>query len=457
VQYQSTRNNKIKESFTNVLFQGLSKDGGLYMPILWPRISLDKLKNKSYEEIAFLIINPFTDKNLSEERLRKVIDKTYKCFDHDKIAPLVNLEKNKYVLELFYGPTLAFKDYAMQFLGNLFSDLLQHSEKNITVIGATSGDTGSAAINAFKAKKNVKVFILHPHDRVSEVQRRQMTTAQEQNIHNLAIRGTFDDCQKIIKQLFLNKDLQLKTSLTAVNSINWARLIAQVVYYFWAYAQLKKENIDLNFIVPTGNFGNVFSARIAKYMGLPIKNLHVATNENDILFHSINEGKMIIKEVTKTYSPSMDIQISSNFERQLFESSNRNSNTVNEIMNNFYENGNFTLQKNIIEDMQTIYNAHSVTNLQTLETIQYFKKKYNYLSDPHTATGLSVLDKIKNNNINIALGCAHPSKFGAVIKKATGEIIKLPPSLENIFDKSEKMIILENNFHNIKKYILENL
>ena len=282
-----------------------------------------------------------------------------------------------------------------------------------------------------------------------------MTTVAEKNIHNIALKGTFDDCQKIVKQLFLDSGLQSKTSLTAVNSINWARIIAQTVYYFWAYIQLGKEKV--NFIVPSGNFGNIFSARVAKYMGLPIDRLHIVTNENDILHRTISEGKMKIDIVKKTYSPSMDIQISSNFERQLFESTNRDSDLIKKTMQSFLETGEHILTNSIVEDMKLIYNTHTVSNLQTLETIRKFKEKFNYLADPHTATGLSVLDKMDNENSTIGLACAHPAKFGEAIKEATGNLPNFPSELKNIFDKEEKIIILNNNIQDIKNHIINNI
>ena len=452
--YLSTRNNQLKESFLNVLFQGLSKDGGLFLPSSWPSISIENLKGNNYQEVAHAVIRSFVQEDISDDDLRLIINKTYKNFDHENIAPLVNIEKNKYILELFYGPTFAFKDYALQFLGHLFSHVLQISNRKITVLGATSGDTGSAAIDAFKGKDDIQVFILHPYNKISEVQRRQMTTVVEKNIHNIALKGTFDDCQKIVKQLFVDNELQSKTSLTAVNSINWARLIAQTVYYFWAYIQLNLEKV--NFIVPSGNFGNIFSARIAKYMDLPIDHLHIVTNENDILHRTINEGKMKINVVKQTHSPSMDIQISSNFERQLFESANRDSDLVNKTMQSFLETGEHILSDSILEDMQLIYHTHSVSNLQTLETIRKFKEKFNYLADPHTATGLYVLDKMNNENPTISLACAHPAKFGDAIKEATGNAPNFPLELEDIFDKEEKIIVLNNNIQDIKNYIINN-
>ena len=455
MQYLSTRNNKLKESFLNILFQGLSKEGGLFLPSVWPSISIEEIKDKNYQEIACDVINPFIQDDISENDLRLIINKTYQNFNHKSVAPLINIEKNKYILELFYGPTFAFKDYALQFLGNLFSHVLQNTNKKITVLGATSGDTGSAAINAFKGKDDVQVFILHPYQKVSEVQRRQMTTVAEKNIHNIALKGTFDDCQKIVKQLFLDSGLQSKTSLTAVNSINWARIIAQTVYYFWAYIQLGKEKV--NFIVPSGNFGNIFSARVAKYMGLPIDCLHIVTNENDILHRTISEGKMKIDIVKKTYSPSMDIQISSNFERQLFESANRDSDLIKKTMQSFLETGEHILSNSIVADMKLIYNTHTVSNLQTLKTIRKFKEKFNYLADPHTATGLNVLDKMNNENSTIGLACAHPAKFGEAIKEATGNLPNFPSELKNIFDKEEKMVILNNNIQDIKNHINNNI
>ena len=411
--YLSTRNNKLEESFLNILFQGLSKEGGLFLPFTWPSISIENLRGKNYQEIAHAVISPFVQEDISNEDLYLIVNKTYKNFNHKNIAPLVNIEKNKYILELFYGPTLAFKDYALQFLGNLFSHVLRNSNRKITVLGATSGDTGSAAINAFKGKNDIQVFILHPYQMVSEVQRRQMTTVEEKNVHNIAVKGTFDDCQKIVKKLFLDNELQLKTSLTAVNSINWARLIAQAVYYFWAYIQLNQEKV--NFIVPSGNFGNVFSARIAKFMGLPIDRLHIVTNENDILHRAISEGKMKINSVKKTHSPSMDIQISSNFERQLFESTKRDSDMVQKIMQSFAETGEQVLPDQIIQDMQLIYTTHSVSNSQTLETIKYYNEHYDYLADPHTATGLYVLERMSNDQPTISLACAAPGKFDNAI------------------------------------------
>ena len=453
MKYLSTRNNKIEESFLNILFQGLSKDGGLFLPKTWPKISIEELKTSTYQEIAYVVTKPYLENEISNQQLITIIDKAYKNFRNNNIAPLISLNDNKYILELFYGPTFAFKDYALQFLGNLFSAVLQNKKKKITILGATSGDTGSAAINAFKGKNDIQVFILHPYEKISEVQRRQMTTVTEKNVHNIAIKGTFDDCQKIVKNLFMNEELQSQTSLTAINSINWARLIAQTVYYFWAYVQLKQERV--NFIVPSGNFGNIFSARIAKYMGLPINKLHIVTNTNDILHRTIRTGIMKTNEVKQTLSPSMDIQVSSNFERQLFESCDRDSGKIKKIMKSFTEQENYELEKKILSNLQSTYLSYSVSNKETLETIKIFKEEFDYLADPHTATGLNVLNKIKDDYPTVSLACAHPAKFGDAIKKATGKTINLPYELENLFDKDEKIAILDNSITDTKNYILK--
>jgi threonine synthase len=409
----------------------------------------------TYQEVALEVISPYVSNEISKIDLKKIIENSYQHFSHKKIAPVTSIEQNKYILELFYGPTFAFKDYALQFLGNLFTYALPKASKKLTVLGATSGDTGSAAIHAFRGKQDINVFILHPHNRVSEVQRRQMTAVQDENIFNIAIKGTFDDCQKIVKELFIDDELQQHTSLTAINSINWARLMAQVVYYFWAYLQIDEK--EINFIVPSGNFGNVFSANVAKKMGLPIKQLHITTNKNDILHSSIEKGLMKKNAVTQTYSPSMDIQISSNFERQLFESSGRDSESIKNIFYEFSKNNSYTFDKNIHDDLQSSYLTTAVSNNETLNAIKQIKENYNYLADPHTSTGLHVLLEKEVNSPWVSLACAHPAKFGDAIEKATEESPIMPKDLSKLFDKEEKMTILENNKDILKSLILKNL
>ena len=455
MKYLSTRNNNLDFSFFEILFQGLSKDGGLFLPHEWPLLDINSLKNKTYEELAIEVIHPYVSDEISKNDLKKIIDDSYKHFSNPKIAPVTRIEQNKYILELFYGPTFAFKDYALQFLGNLFTYALPKASKKLTVLGATSGDTGSAAIHAFRGKQDINVFILHPHNRVSDVQRRQMTTVQDDNIFNIAIKGNFDDCQKIVKELFIDDELQQHTSLTAINSINWARLMAQVVYYFWAYLQIDEQ--EINFIVPSGNFGNVFSANVAKKMGLPINQLHITTNQNDILHSSIKNGLMKKNVVTQTYSPSMDIQVSSNFERQLFESSGRDSKTINNIFHEFSKNNLYRFNKRILNDLQSSYSTTAVSNDETLDTIKQIKQKYNYLADPHTSTGLHALLEKDANLPWVSLACAHPAKFGDAIEKATGEPPVLPKDLSKLFDKEEKMTILDNNKEVLKSLILKNL
>ena len=455
MKYLSTRNNNLDFSFFEILFQGLSKDGGLFLPHEWPLLDINSLKNKTYEELAIEVIHPYVSDEISKNDLKKIIDDSYKHFSNPNIAPVTRIEQNKYILELFYGPTFAFKDYALQFLGNLFTYALPKASKKLTVLGATSGDTGSAAIHAFRGKQDINVFILHPHNRVSDVQRRQMTTVQDDNIFNIAIKGNFDDCQKIVKELFVDDELQQHTSLTAINSINWARLMAQVVYYFWAYLQIDEQ--EINFIVPSGNFGNVFSANVAKKMGLPINQLHITTNQNDILHSSIKNGLMKKNVVTQTYSPSMDIQVSSNFERQLFESSGRDSKTINNIFHEFSKNNLYRFDKKIQHDLQSNYSTTAVSNDETLNAIKQIKQKYNYLADPHTSTGLYALLEKDANLPWVSLACAHPAKFGNAIEKATGEPPVLPKDLSKLFDKEEKMTILDNNKDILKSLILKNL
>ena len=455
MKYLSTRNSNLDFSFFEILFQGLSKDGGLFLPHEWPTLDIDLLKNKNYEELAFSVIHPYVSDEISEIDLKNIIQDSYKQFSHSDIAPIVPIDQNKYILELFYGPTFAFKDYALQFLGNLFTYALPKASKKLTVLGATSGDTGSAAIEAFRGKEDINVFILHPHNRVSDVQRRQMTTVQDNNVFNIAIKGNFDDCQKIVKELFVDEELQQHTSLTAVNSINWARLMAQVVYYFWSYLQIDQK--EINFIVPSGNFGNVFSAYVAKKMGLPINKLHIATNQNDILHSSINNGFMKKNVVKQTYSPSMDIQISSNFERQLFECAGRESDVIKNLFQEFSKNNSYTLDKNILDNLQSIYSTNAVSDDETLSTINQINKQYNYLADPHTSTGLYVLLEKDASQPWVSLACAHPAKFGDAIEKAIGNSPIMPKVLSKLFDKEEKITILDNNKEDLKSLILSNI
>ncbi len=458
MKYISTRNSKDEKTFLDILFKSLPIDGGLYIPSKWPKVEINNLKNLEYSELAFEIIRFYCEDFISNEDLRKIINSTYRSFHHPKTAPLVNIDDKKYILELFYGPTFAFKDYALQFLGNILEYALKKDQKNITIIGATSGDTGSAAIEACKLKSNINIFILHPFNKVSEVQRRQMTTILEPNVYNIAVKGDFDDCQKIIKKLFIDTELINKTTITAINSINWVRIIAQSVYFFWAYLQMPKELDKINFIVPSGNFGNVYAAHVAEKMGLPIEKLHVVTNANDILNRTITKGEMLMKEIKSTYSPSMDIQVSSNFERQLFESLNYDENKLQIIMKSFNDTGKYHLDKKVVKNLQSIYTSYTVSDSEILETIKYYYDNYKYISDPHTATGLNILKKIENPiNSHVSLACAHPAKFSLAVKNSINKEPDFPDSIKNIFEKEEKFTILDNNINDIKEFILNKI
>ena len=458
--YHSTRNSKLKKTFDEIIIEGLSSDGGLFMPRSWPKVKIENLLNRddlSYDVLAKEIIQNYVGDTINKKELELITKKSYSNFSHKKVAPIKKIEEDKFILELFYGPTFAFKDYPLQLVGNLFQYYLTKKNKNITVIGATSGDTGSAAIEACRDKENIKIFILHPSMKTSDIQRKQMTTVMSENVYNIAVEGTFDDCQKIVKDLFVSNKLKNETTLSAINSINWARIISQTVYFFWAYIQAKKFNKKVNYIVPTGNFGNVYAAHVAGIMGLPINKLYVTTNENDIMHRTLSDGDMSLKNVKSTISPSMDIQISSNFERQLFESLDSNSNDLNNLMEEFFENKNKQLSDVLLKKLKKIYSSKSINDSETIKIIQYYYRKYNYVSDPHTATSLDVLENINNEDLNISLACAHPAKFPESIEKAIDINIDKPEKLSDILSKKEKCVLMQNDFNTIQDYILENI
>ena len=458
--YNSTRNSNLNKTFDEIIIEGLSSDGGLFMPKTWPKVNTETILKKndiSYDQLASEILQHYVGNTIEKKDLDLITKKSYSNFNHKKVAPIKKIDENKFILELFYGPTFAFKDYPLQLVGNLFQYYLTKRNKNITVIGATSGDTGSAAIEACRDKENIKIFILHPNMKTSDIQRKQMTTIMSKNVFNIAIDGTFDDCQKIVKDLFVSNTLKNKTTLSAVNSINWARIVSQTVYFFWAYIQAKKYEKKINFIVPTGNFGNVYAAHVAEIMGLPINKLYVTTNENDIMHRTLKTGDMTLKKVKSTISPSMDIQISSNFERQLFESLDSDSDELNKLMSEFYNNKGKQLDGELLEKLQKIYSSKSVNDLDTIKTIQYFNQNHNYISDPHTATSLEVLKNIKNNDLNVSLACAHPAKFPESIEKAIDVNIEKPKNLKEILDKKERYTLMENDFTSVQNYILEKI
>ena len=460
MKYCSTRNSKLNKTFDEIIIEGLAPDGGLYMPKNWPKININEItsdKNISYNELVTIILNQFVGDTIKNTELQQIAKKTYREFTHNKIAPLVKLKDNKYILELFHGPTYAFKDYPLQMLGNLFQYYLKKEDKKITVIGATSGDTGSAAIDACKNKDNINIFILHPKNKTSDIQRKQMTTIQSKNVFNIAINGTFDDCQNIVKSLFVSDDLKKITTLSAINSINWARIASQSVYFFWAYLQSLQYDKNVNFIVPTGNFGNVYAAHISGIMGLPINKLYVATNSNDIMHRTIANGDMSLKDVKSTISPSMDIQISSNFERQLFESLNYNSSDLSKLMKSFKDNNQYDLSGEIHDNLKLYYRSKGINDSLTSSTIKKYYEEYNYISDPHTATSLNILDELDNNDINIALACAHPAKFPESINDSIGIYPEQPLKLKEMLDSEEKYINLSNDIESVKSYIIDNI
>jgi threonine synthase len=464
ITYSSTRGGDSGKSFSDVLLEGLASDGGLYMPDHWPKLSPDQLAGlagKNYAEIAYEVLNPFIDAHFAGERLKKILDDTYGAGTrfHDKaITPLREIDENMWSLELFHGPTLAFKDVALQLLGNLFDGAREDSAERVTIVGATSGDTGSAAIEGCLNCKNVDIFILFPDGRVSDVQRRQMTTVNAANVHPIAVDGTFDDCQDIVKALFNDQEFRKKQNLSAVNSINWARIIAQAVYYFVASAELVACKKPLRFVVPTGNFGNILAAYVAKQMGLPIEKLVVATNSNDILTRFFETGSMQKDGVKPTLSPSMDIQISSNFERYLYELMGRDSAKLKKLMESFTDTGHFEVTKCHLASARHLFDAARVSDEQTLETIARIHKDANLLMDPHSAIALNAAYQTRDKMAEVAvpivsLACAHPAKFPDAVKKATGVHPDLPDFAKGILEKNEHMERLPNDLAAIQNYI----
>ncbi|MCB9978245.1 MAG: threonine synthase [Rhodospirillales bacterium] len=447
-------------SFSDVLMAGLAPDGGLYVPVRWPHMSpadLAALRGASYVDQARQIMAPFLDVSFADA-FESAAQKTYAPgrFRHAALAPLVQIGPNEWILELYHGPTLAFKDYALQLLGALFDQALARAGKKITIIGATSGDTGSAAIEACRNCRNVTIFILHPKGRVSEVQRRQMTTVDAPNVFNLAIDGTFDDCQSIVKTLFGDTAFREQVNLSAVNSINWARIAAQIVYYFAAGLALGAPARATRFAVPTGNFGNVYAAWCAGKMGLPIDGLVIGTNRNDILTRFFETGTMKPDSVVPTLSPSMDIQISSNFERYLFERTNRDPTSLNALMSDFRTKGSFSVPPDMLAAARADFTAVRCGEDETLETIRRTHKNTGMLIDPHTAVGLHAgLAARGDRSVPlVALACAHPAKFPDAVEKATGIRPPLPDFLNGLFDRPEFVTHLANTPDVVRDFIV---
>ncbi len=458
MKYISTRGQAPDLAFDDVLLTGLARDGGLYVPDAWPRFDTADLKalaGLSYADCAFRIIRPFTAGTIAEDDLAAIVAATYANFDHADVAPLKSLGNNEWLMELFHGPTLAFKDYAMQFLGHMFDHVLAKRGERVTIVGATSGDTGPAAIEACRGRDAIDIFILFPEGRVSDVQRRQMTTVRDANVHNIAIKGTFDDCQNIVKALFNDQPFRDRCNLSAVNSINWARVMAQMVYYFYGASQLGAPGKPISFAVPTGNFGNVFAGYGARQMGLDIEQLIIGSNSNDILTRFFESGRMQTGEVHSTISPSMDIQISSNFERLLFDMCDRDGDAVRSVMNTFGETGSFALGPSQMQSIQQLIAAARFDDDETRKVIDDAYRQTGQLLDPHSAIGLAA-GRARRNNMQtplISLATAHPAKFPDAVEAASGIRPELPDYLSDLFEREEHQTVLENDAAVIQEFV----
>ena len=452
--YFSTRDKSLKFSFKDIFLRGLAPGGGLFLPSEVKKFNKDELNDLSklnYKELATEIIFNFCKEEVSKNELKSLIEKSYKNFKDEEVVNLKRLGDIN-LLELYNGPTLAFKDIAMQVIGNLYEHLKVAKEKSLNILVATSGDTGSAAIAALNNRKNINLFVLHPHNKISSVQRKIMTTIGGSNIYNIAIEGSFDDCQKIVKELFNDDNFRLKINMSGVNSINWARIVCQIVYYFYAYFKLKKENIS--FSVPTGNFGDIYAGYIAKKMGLSINKLIVATNENDILQRVINTGEYKPEKVKPSISPSMDIQVASNFERLLFYVVDQDDQKVSLLMDNLSKKGFFRLSQSEVKDIKKDFEAVKINDETTQLIIKNINDEFKFIIDPHTATGIGAARKVNGLENIVVLGTAHPFKFSDTVKKATGKNLVAPSNLIMNIDKKEKFDIIENSNSQVKDYIL---
>jgi len=451
MKYVSTRNNSKEYKFEEVFIKGLADDGGLYVPTFLRKYThqdLLELKNLSYNELSTKIISQFLSDFISKEDLSSLVKKSYSTFREKDVVKISSIGKLK-LLELFHGPTLAFKDVAMQFIGNLYEYYLSKNDKKINIVVATSGDTGAAAINAIKGKSNLNIFVLHPNNRISSVQRKLMTTVEEKNVFNIAIDGNFDDCQNIVKSMFSDLEFSKSINMSGVNSINWARIIAQAVYYFYTYFKLGSETVS--FSVPTGNFGDVFAGYLAKKMGLPIDKLIVATNTNDILHRAISKGDYVSKQVKETLSPSMDIQLASNFERLIYYINNSESSKTVDIMKKIKQNS-YQIEKSNLEMIQKDFLSESCNEQETLDIIKKNYEENNIILDPHTAIGVGAANKLSFNDC-VVLSTAHPCKFPDAIKNAINKYEELPQKLKHVLDKEENFEVLKNNTEEVKKFI----
>lgn len=463
MKYISTRGNAPALNFEEVLLTGLAPDGGLYVPESLPQYSMEEIASwagLSYTDLAFKIIQPFVDDCIPADDLKSIIDDTYSDFRNPSVAPLVQLDRSEWVMELFHGPTLAFKDFALQMLGRLLDYILERKHQKVVIMGATSGDTGSAAIQGCKRCKNIDIFILHPHQRVSEVQRRQMTTVLADNIHNIAVTGNFDDCQSMVKASFNDKSfLPADRQLVAVNSINWARIMAQIVYYFYASLSLGGPLRSVAFSVPTGNFGDIYAGYLASKMGLPIDQLVVATNTNDILHRCISGNDFTKQDLVHTLSPSMDIVVSSNFERLLFDCYDRDGKAIDDLMSRF-QTEDVTLSESAFANVHGLFDSYTVDDEQTLKTISQVYDDCEYLLDPHSAIGVEAARQVRRdkNVPMITLATAHPAKFpDAVIKAGYPHEPELPHHMAGLFEAEERCSVLDNDLAVVQEFVVSNI
>jgi len=459
VKYFSTRGEAPTLDFSEVLLQGLARDGGLYLPETWPELdakTIASFAGRPYNEVAFEVIRPFVGDCISEPALRTMIDKAYAGFRHPAVTPLVQLGPNRFVMELFHGPTLAFKDVAMQLLGLLMDHVLTERGLRATIVGATSGDTGGAAIEAFRGRERTDIFVLFPDGKVSSVQRRQMTTPVEQNVHALALTGNFDDCQAIVKGMFNHFAFRDRVALSGVNSINWARILAQIVYYFVSGVALGAPHRPVSFTVPTGNFGDIFAGYAAKKMGLPVGRLVIATNVNDILARCLETGRYETRGVTATMSPSMDIQVSSNFERLLSETTGKDGDTVRRMMQQLGQSGSFSIGDPALSEIRATFDAGRSDEKATADRIRTTLAECGYLLDPHTAIGVEVAAHAGPADVPmVVLGTAHPAKFPDAVEAACGVRPELPENLQPMMQAEERQKILPAEQGAVENYIEE--
>jgi threonine synthase len=455
--YISTRGGALEASFTDVLLAALARDGGLFVPKAWPRFTpaeIAAFKGKPYADVAFAVIQPFVGGAIPDADLARMIREAYATFDAAEVAPLRKLRDGEYFLELFHGPTLAFKDVAMQLLARLMDHALAAKNDRVTIVGATSGDTGGAAVEAFRGRDRADLVILFPNGRVSDVQRLMMTTPTEPNIHAVAIEGTFDDCQAIVKALFNDHGFRDRMKLSGVNSINFARIVAQIVYYFTAAAALGAPEQKISFVVPTGNFGDIFAGYVAKQMGLPIERLVIATNVNDILARTLATGRYEIRGVVATDSPAMDIQVSSNFERLLFDAYGRDADAVRKIMSEL-SSGGFAIAPEPLAAIRAVFDAGRADEAETLATIRAVHQESGYLLDPHSAVGVAVARKHKVKPPYVMLGTAHPAKFPDAVAKAAGVRPALPARLSDLMSRKERFDVLPADVQAVARYVTE--